>query len=69
MEFEALARALSWCNKHTLVKVGRGLQVIPRLFLQLLTELLPLYRSNVCYTGGRKNCRTSKQEIKTVCVH
>ena len=47
MEFEAPARALSWCDKHALVKVGCGLQVVPGLLLQLLTELLPLYCSNV----------------------
>lgn len=47
MEFEAPARPLSRCYKHTLVKVGGGLQVIARLLLQLLSELLPLHRSNV----------------------
>ncbi|TNN80965.1 hypothetical protein EYF80_008621 [Liparis tanakae] len=46
MEFEAPAKALSWCNGHTLVEVGCGLQVLPGLLLQLLSELLPLHRSN-----------------------
>lgn len=54
MEFEAPTRALSWCNKHALVEVGRGLQVVTRLLLQLLTELLPLYRSNVGYRDEEK---------------
>lgn len=52
VEFEGPAGSLSGCNKHTLVEVGGGLQVLPRLLLQLLTELLPLHRSNVRYTDG-----------------
>lgn len=54
MEFESPACALSWRNRHTLVKVGCGLQVISRLLLQLLAELLSLYCSNVSYTGKEK---------------
>lgn len=48
VELEAPASALSWCDKHTLVEVGRGLQLLPRLLLQLLSELLSFYRPDVC---------------------
>lgn len=47
MEFEALACALRWWNRHTLVKVGCGLQVVSGFLLQLLAELLSLYCSDV----------------------
>lgn len=68
VELEGPARALSWRNKHTLVEVGCGLQVVPRLLFQLLTELLPLYRSNVRCTVGREiNCKTLKQDLKLKC--
>lgn len=52
VELEGPARTLSWCNKHTLVEIGGRLQVLSRLLLQLLAELLPLHRSNVRYTDG-----------------
>lgn len=60
VESEAPPRALSWCNKHALVEVGRGLQVVPRLLFQLLTELLPLYRTNVRYTDKGNELSNTK---------
>lgn len=71
MEFESPACTLSWRNRHTLVEVGCGLQVISGLLLQLLAELLSLYCSNVSYTGKEKMfCEISKQRkhIVYVCV-
>lgn len=50
VEFEALARTLSWCHGYPQVKVGSGLHFLPGLLLQLLTELLPLYGSYVSCT-------------------
>jgi len=47
VELEGLAWALSGRDVDPLVKVGRGLQVLPGLLLQLLPELLPLHRTNV----------------------
>lgn len=75
MEFESPAKALCRCDGHTLVKVRSGLQVLPGLLLQLLTELLPLYRSNVSYTNGgelmEKNQGLKKEKKKglSVCVY
>lgn len=50
MEFKGLARALWRWYEHTLVKVGRGLQLLPGLLFQLLSKLFSLYRPNVSYT-------------------
>ncbi len=68
MKFEGPASALSWCDKHTLVEVGSGLQVLPRLFLQLLTELLPLDSSNVCYIDRKKLIAESQNKKLILCV-
>lgn len=47
MEFEALTRTLSLSERHTVVEVGRGFQVLPWLLLQLLAELFSFYSANV----------------------
>lgn len=60
VELETLARALSWCDEHTLVEVGCGLQLLPRLLLQLLSELLSFYRTDVC-CRDRRNSTTRRQ--------
>jgi len=67
VEFKAPASTLSWCDRHTLVKVGRRLQIIPRLLLQLLTELLPLYRSYVSCTERGKWFVSQKNQKKITC--
>lgn len=54
MEFKGPARALSSCYKNTLIEVRCGFQVVTGLLFQLLTELLPLYRSYIGCTGRWK---------------
>ena len=64
MEFEAPSSTNSRCNIDTLVEIGRWLQILPRLLLQLLTELLPLYSSNVCYTAEENALKNMKSRNK-----
>lgn len=47
MELEALLGSLGGCYVNPPVKVDSGLQVLARLLLQLLTELLPLHRTDI----------------------
>lgn len=49
VEFEAFTRTLGLIERHAVVEVGRGFQVFPRFLLQLLTELLSFYSTNVRY--------------------
>lgn len=60
VEFEAPTSPLSLWNSHALVEVGRGLHVLPRLFLQLLTELFSLYSTNICYRDRKNENRCQK---------
>lgn len=70
MELEALARALCRRDEDAVVEVGSRLQVLSRLLLQLLTELFPLHRADVCYrqrkasvvdsTMGQYNCNRGR---------
>lgn len=68
MEFESPACTLSWRNRHTLVEVGCGLQVISGLLLQLLAELLSLYCSNVSYTGKETRFVEYQNKENTLCM-
>lgn len=58
---EASARALGGRDEHTVVKVWRRLQIITRFLLQLLTKLLPLYRS---YIGWKQELWSMKEKQK-----